>query len=111
MCEEYNGYTNRETWATGLHIDNDYGLYLATEEVATELVSGSGSESAVRLMADYLEELVTEISESVFYPEGETPASEGARLMLSDIGSVYRVNFRELAEGYIETAQSELSAQ
>ena len=25
--QEYNGWPNRETWAVGLHLDNDYGLY------------------------------------------------------------------------------------
>jgi hypothetical protein len=34
MCEEYNGWTNRETWGLALHIDNDQGL----QEQASELI-------------------------------------------------------------------------
>ena len=27
MDDEYNGHTNRETWATIMHLSNDYDLY------------------------------------------------------------------------------------
>jgi hypothetical protein len=34
--EEYNGWVNRETWATVMHLSNDEGLY----DKCLELVEG-----------------------------------------------------------------------
>ena len=32
--QEYNGWSNRETWATKLWIDNDQGLYYYAKDMA-----------------------------------------------------------------------------
>ena len=44
MCEEYNGWTNRETWATALHINNDQGLYEAVQEIKFQQLVDSFAE-------------------------------------------------------------------
>lgn len=36
MCEKFEGWTNHETWATNLWIDNTYGLYITAQGLAKE---------------------------------------------------------------------------
>lgn len=36
MCDEYNGYTNYQTWVTSLWLSNDEGSYLFWQETALE---------------------------------------------------------------------------
>ena len=57
MCEEYNGWTNRETWAVALWLDNDQGLHeMATDRVAEVWAPGREwlAADAVRDLADTL---------------------------------------------------------
>src|SRR5690625_5741857 len=37
--ETYNGYSNRETWAFMLHLDNDQGLYEMSRDWAREAIA------------------------------------------------------------------------
>lgn len=107
MCEEYNGWTNRETWGLALHIDNDQGL----QETASELIGQAflenidtekedgwqdGLYEAEKALADWVDD--------IFSPGywGEDTLSAGLLLILKDVGSLYRVNFREIAEGWLE---------
>ena len=93
--QDYNGWTNRETWATKLHIDNDQGLYYYAQDMA------SGYLDDKRGLADALEEWITELldMEQVFTAP---PAQRSALIaMSSDIGSLYRVNWYEIAESLI----------
>ena len=36
MCEEYNGWPNKHTWAVALMIDNDQGLYEMSREIVAQ---------------------------------------------------------------------------
>jgi hypothetical protein len=97
MCQEYNGWTNRETWAVNLWITNDYGMSKDLEIYFQELHQ-EGEETTPEIMrnyADYLESYVNELLE--FENLNRTTYS-----MLTDIGSLYRVNWREIAEGFAE---------
>ena len=94
--QEYNGWSNRETWATKLWIDNDQGLYYYAKDMA----GGYGSEDK-RGLADALEEWITELldMEQVF---NASPAQRKELIMMaSDIGSLYRVNWYEIAESLL----------
>jgi hypothetical protein len=96
MCENYNGWKNRETWATALWLDNEEGTQAGAQRIA-ELASDK------RECADMLEEFVTEMldMEAVFELD---PASRKERIaMSSDIGSLYRVDWWEIAEHYLAT--------
>jgi hypothetical protein len=94
--EEYNGWSNRETWATKLWIDNDQGLYYHAQDMA-----GGYSNEDKRGLADALEEWITELldMEQVFTAP---PAQRKELIMMSsDIGSLYRVNWYEIAESLL----------
>lgn len=93
MCEEYNGWTNRETWATALHINNDEGLYGTVQDWAVSNIEEQESESeAVTVLAESIEDFVTELVESDW---------DGVKYMRYDIGSLWRVNWREVAQSFI----------
>lgn len=95
MCEEYNGWTNRETWATALHIDNDQGLQELVQGLATTAHDeNDDTESALYDLTQGIEEYVTEMLESDW---------DGVKLMRRDIGSLWRVNWREVAKAYVWT--------
>ena len=87
--QEYNGWSNRETWATALHIDNDEGLLAPILEVA-QLHDN---------LTDLAGEIEAFISEVLDFDNVST--NRNAYIMLTDIGSLYRVNWREIAEGYL----------
>jgi len=86
----YEGWTNRETWATMLHINNDEGLLNPLKEVAQ-------LHENLNDMADEIEAFIGEVL--VF---DNISTNRNAFMMLQDIGSLYRVNWREIAETFIE---------
>jgi hypothetical protein len=93
MCEEYNGWTNRETWATALHINNDEGLYRTVQDWAVSNTEEQESESeAVTVLAESIEDFVTELLETDW---------DGVKSMRYDIGSLWRVNWREISQSFI----------
>jgi hypothetical protein len=100
MCQEYNGWTNRETWAVNLWLTNDYGMTKDLEIYFQELHQ-EGEEviettpEIMRNYTEYLESYVNELLE--FENLNRTTYS-----MLTDIGSLYRVNWREIAEDFAE---------
>jgi hypothetical protein len=93
MCQEYNGWTNRETWATALHITNDGGLINPLNEVAK-------LHDNLNDMADEIEAFISEVLEF-----DNISTNRSAFLMLQDIGSLYRVNWREIAESIMSEAE------
>jgi hypothetical protein len=104
MCEQYNGWTNRETWAVKLWLDNEEGLQ---EEALCLAKNSTEGEYPTRELADSLEDFVTSLldMEEVFNAD---PATRKTLIsMSSDIGSLYRVNWWEIAESYL----SEMSLQ
>jgi hypothetical protein len=89
---EYNGYTNKETWCVNLWMsEGSTELY---EEMATLYLKEEGDENAaIRELADWLKR---EIWES--YPD--------ITGMMDDLlkSALNRVNWREIATNYIESA-------
>ena len=114
--EPYNGWTNRETWATALHIDNDEGLHTQRNKlchkslgdaIATEYLSME--QVAQRRLADSLENWVQEMSEEIYFPTPNTPyepdfnpQTRSLLGMFNDIGSLWRVNWDEIASNWLE---------
>jgi hypothetical protein len=93
MCEKYNGWSNRETWATVLHLNNDVGLYRTVQDWAVSNLQEQENEAeAVTVLAESIEDFVTELVETDW---------DGVKFMRYDIGSLWRVNWREVAESFI----------
>jgi len=93
MCEEYNGWTNRETWATMLWINNDRGLYETVKELAQHTDCCT---EPLMCLEESLEALFDDL-----WGDGTELAAETYN-MFKDIGSLYRVNWRELAIAILE---------
>lgn len=89
--DKYNGYANKETWALCLHIDNDESLQNHWRERAKKCTFG-------RLITD-LEKWVTELRQLVL--EGENTTKE-ARMLIEEVGSIWRVDFYEVAKAISE---------
>lgn len=91
MCEQYNGWTNRETWATALYLNNDQSLYETVQNWASNNWEDDKNE-AVNTVAESIEDFVTELLETDW---------DGVKSMRYDIGSLWRVNWREIAQSFI----------
>jgi hypothetical protein len=91
MCEEYNGWVNRETWAMALHLSNDEGLYMTCVDlVGDDPMRGAQS----------IESSVTDWFDWVLC---ENDAPEWIRNMVADVGSLYRVDWLAVAKSFVES--------
>jgi hypothetical protein len=110
--QEFNGWHNRETWAAALYIGNDQGLNdQAIELLEAAFDKGSlegetvkdnrraGIARAGARLDEWIESLFTRKGyEGEF--GGEWPAALAD--MAADIGSLYRVDYYEIAEALLE---------
>ena len=92
--EQYNGWTNRETWLTNLWLTNDQGIY---EYVVESLQQNPpGRTPAVETLRRIVEELVAP-TEQV----GDWTVIRQAGLREDFLGQcVARVNYDEILEGF-----------
>lgn len=95
--KEYNGWTNRETWATALHIDNDYGMLHNALTYVIEEIKDSGEVNINRIADGFQYQIEEDLLTFENVRENDT-----LWLMLTDIGSLYRVNWREIAQHYVD---------
>lgn len=106
MCENYNGWTNRETWATKLHLDNDETLNDWAWEYARKWEEAREERSTYELGQD----LKNWVEDDLLILEN-IAGNRDLWLMLTDIGSLHRVNWLEIAQAYAEElAQQEANA-
>ena len=87
MCEKYQGWTNRETWACNLWLDNDRGIY----EDILPLIDEANE---VSKLADSIQEYM----ENRLDLRNWNLITQDLISMVEDIGSLWRVNWREIAE-------------
>ena len=97
MCKDYQGYTNYETWAFSLWIDNDQGDYNYAQEL-TESALKEDSEKARFILEDSFKDWWTE----------NNPLSDESSVF-SDIliTALSRVNWLEIADNWIENTKEE----
>lgn len=124
--ESYNGWTNRETWAVALHINNDQGWQESVHEAlraaswsdAPEYDGVTDLTSAREVYADSPQtlnyragEIIRENVEEMFDPgvfsltnshRDTYTISAGIWAAREDIGSLWRVNWDELGAAFLE---------
>lgn len=110
MSDMYNGWFNRETWAVHLYITNEsvwhntwLGRVAELQEEATERSQGATKLEAdyVRFtLADELKDWVERLQEQAVHHD----SNSDTMLMLFDIGSIWRVNWGEIAAALAEDA-------
>ena len=109
---DYNGWTNRETWATMLHIDNDQWLQeTAMDYAKTALEEHEPEEEGdISEAISCLEDTIQNWIEEDLLTLDNIAGNKGLWLMLTDIGSLYRVNWREIAQSLLDDVKQEVSA-
>ena len=105
MCEEFNGWSNRETWAMALWIDNDYSLYTTATEYARGEIEGH--DQGEEINPYYLGESLKNYIEEDLLTFDNVSSNKDLWLMLTDVGSLYRVNWREIAGHYLDQIKNE----
>jgi hypothetical protein len=85
---EYNGWSNRETWAAALWIQNDEGLLGSVNDLLAH------KDGAAEL-ASFMETLC---SAHLYEEEFGSKYPKELSIMAQDIGSLYRVDWIEIAE-------------
>ena len=103
--QDYNGWTNRETWATALHMDNDYGLLNNALEYVRDEIATTKEPN----IYDLAEGFRYQLEEDLLTFEN-VRENRSLWLMLTDIGSLYRVNWREIAQHYVDQLTERVSA-
>ena len=104
----YQGWSNRETWATNLWISNDQALYeIARDYASTALEEHRGEEESVALYC-LQETLKSWIEEDLLTLEN-IKGNRDLWMMLTDIGSLYRVDWREIAGYYLDEIKEEVA--
>jgi hypothetical protein len=93
MGEEYNGWTNRETWAVNLWVTNDQGLMGAVDEAMKGAYDAEGENYR-------LDEVYRDVMFDLL--DGDGLPSRETWMMKDDIGSLWRVNWRELADTWVK---------
>jgi len=117
---DYNGWTNRETWAVALHIGSSEEIYRPYRNIAIELARQAKESHPDDWINEtnyactrVFEEIVTEdFSLDTYYkPDDMFTIPKHFANAINDIGSVGRVNFREIgkmmAEMGIEVVNNE----
>jgi hypothetical protein len=96
---KYNGWTNYETWAANLWIDNEEGTHDMYLEVATDYIERHGDDATYEL-SEYLK---SEMEEN-------TPTTCGVYADLLN-AAISEINFYEIAEHLIDYAKEELEPE
>ena len=117
LCE-VNGWPNRETWAMNLHLSNDHGTYLETQEatfrglVRAEDFANKYPDvtlNVYRHVAMEIEAMVEEWHDEVTDGgDGYASVPAGLLSMFLDIGSLWRVDWDSIGVGWLDQFPVEL---
>jgi hypothetical protein len=126
--DSYNGWTNRETWAVALHINNDQGWQESVHEALRGIPdvgdprwamtyddsndpSGALRQTLYRQAGEIIRENVEEVLDpSDVLAEGDDAPEIFVRNLwpvAQDIGSLWRVNWTELGAAFLSDLEDE----
>lgn len=88
--ETYNGWKNRETWAVNLRVENEQYLYESRNEMLQQLTEDDNPGSRAK---EWFETELENLAE--VHPEFRSE-------LLEDIGSLWRVDWDELGQMWID---------
>lgn len=94
--DTYQGWTNRETWALMLHINNDEGLYQMFRDLVRDYPQDGYAQNAVQGQAEDL------LDPEAYADEFGTPQPESLAMMAREVGSLWRVNWSEVVAALTE---------
>ncbi len=94
--EEYNGWTNRETWALNLHLTNDEWLYNEVRSLLKQKYEFKHQKD------DALRTFVEDLKYNLYEGEYEGETLKLFINMFDDIGSLWRVNYTEIVKTFLE---------
>lgn len=99
----YNGWTNYETWACKLWMDNDAGLYRYWGGAAQDAYDGAEACGTFSREENAASDLAEKIKEEI---EGGADQAEG---LYSDLlsAAISEINFHEIAASLIEDVDKE----
>lgn len=104
MCEKYNGWANRETWALHLWLSNDDWSY---ESARDRVAVAIGDESDPRRRERLAGEAVKALWEELTDPGEDLLPIDRILRMTRDIGSEYRVEWDEIGAAWLEDVQQD----
>jgi hypothetical protein len=99
MCNEYNGWSNYQTWNVMLWLDNDQGsYYLVRDQAEYFLENKSTEESPKWKLVDWLKD----------YVEENNPLIEDASMFSDLLGqAIASVNYDEMANQILDEFEDE----
>lgn len=106
--DEYRGWTNRETWAANIHVNQEadvqaHWLYMAAQAEHDEKHGGCRvPHGTVNRLAHELERHYVEVWDYVLSTTNKT--LERDRNMIRDVGSIDRVDWRSIAARLLSLA-------
>lgn len=101
-CEEYNGWSNRETWAVNLHLSNNQRWYQgAIDAVAAQLHTDPDTSSV------YMGDVLREYWKVDIFCDTDLEL-EWEVMVMRDVGSEWRVDWTEIAEHWIVDTKEHL---
>ena len=132
--DTYNGWVNRETWCLALHLSNDASIYGMVRDMARDAWETAEEERdadefgwfrdgiltlhavARRSLADSLQNLVEDVAADIpamirGRHDDYSPLSDLLVAAILDTGSLYRVEFWDIAEGYVDDVAEEMAAE
>jgi len=92
----YNGWTNYETWAVALWIDNDEDSYRERQELARQFERDEDDPDSEADVAGYADAIKEWVERDMVPDLGASLASDLLGAALSE------VNWREIAESWLE---------
>jgi hypothetical protein len=107
--DTYNGWTNRETWAVALWINNEQGWQDGVHDALREALSMQTDELTASKAGEIVRESVEQLLTVDGYIEmtGEDHLPAELSRIAEDIGSLYRVDWREIGASFLRDVQEQ----